>query len=159
MKLRSAISQVKGLQHLVESMQLQSSLGKRYLLETPMMYQANEVNEELDIVNYAYSVLRGNKSGLISKIQTKLMQVRDIKGSVKNIKSNSTLDDIELFEIKSFALVSYEILKLQNEFETTLIEIPDLNPMISLKTIEFHHSTSMIPIQISLQKLEWKSKN
>jgi DNA mismatch repair ATPase MutS len=132
MKLRTAISQIKGLQHLVDSMQLQSSLGKRYLLETPMMYQANEVNEELDIVNYAYSVLRGNKSGLISKIQTKLMQVRDIKGSVKNIKSNSTLDDIELFEIKSFALVSYEILKLQNEFETTLIEIPDLNPMISI---------------------------
>ena len=132
MKLRTAISQITGLQHLVESMQLQSSLGKRYLLDMPMMYQTNEVNEELDLVNYAYSVLRGKKSGLISKIQTKLMQVRDIKGSVKNIKSNSTLDDIELFEIKFFALVSYEILKLQNEFETTLIEIPDLNRLISI---------------------------
>ncbi len=132
MKLRTAISQITGLQHLVESMQLQSSLGKRYLLDMPMMYQANEVNVELDLVNYVYSVLRGKKSGLISKIQTKLMQVRDIKGSVNNIKSNSTLDDIELFEIKSFALVSYEILKLQNEFETTLIEIPDLSRLISI---------------------------
>ncbi len=132
MKLRTAISQITGLQHLVEGMQLQSSLGKRYLLDMPMMYQTNEVNEELDLVNYAYSVLRGKKSGLISKIQTKLMQVRDIKGSVKNIKSNSTLDDIELFEIKSFALVSYEILKIQNEFEITLIEIPDLNQLISI---------------------------
>ncbi|MGZ2369109.1 lysine 5,6-aminomutase reactivase ATPase KamC [Ancylomarina sp. YFZ004] len=132
MKLRTAISQVKGLQHLVETMQLQSSLGKRYLLDTYMMYQANEINQELDLVNRIYSILGGKKSGLISKIQTKLMQVRDIKGSVKNIKSDLVLDDIELFEIKSFALVSYEILKLQNEFETTLIEIPDLNPMISI---------------------------
>uniref|UniRef100_UPI0038B40560 lysine 5,6-aminomutase reactivase ATPase KamC n=1 Tax=Ancylomarina sp. TaxID=1970196 RepID=UPI0038B40560 len=132
MKLRTAISQVKGLQYLVESMQLQSSLGKRYLLDTFMMYQAKEINQELDLVNRAYSILRGKKAGLIHKIQTKLMQVRDIKGSVKNIKSNLVLDDIELFEIKSFALVSYEILKLQNEFETTLIEIPDLNSMISI---------------------------
>lgn len=100
MKLRSAISQVKGLQYIVESLQLQSSLGKRYLLDMPMMYQANEVNTELDLVNFVYSVIGGRKSGLISKIQTKLMQVRDIKGSVKNLKSNSILDDIELFEIK-----------------------------------------------------------
>jgi DNA mismatch repair protein MutS2 len=132
MKLRTAISQIKGLQHLVESMQLQSSLGRRYLLDTPMMYQAKEINQELDLVNRIYSIRGGKKAGLISKIQTKLMQVRDIKGSVKNIQSNSILDDIELFEIKSFALVSYEILKLQNEFETTLIEIPDLNQVISI---------------------------
>jgi len=132
MKLRTAISQIKGLQHLVETMQLQSSLGKRYLLDTYMMYQANEINQELDLVNRIYSIRGGKKAGLISKIQTKLMQVRDIKGSVKNIQSNSILDDIELFEIKSFALVSNEILKLQNEFETTLIEIPDLNQVISI---------------------------
>ncbi|MCZ4693582.1 DNA mismatch repair protein MutS [Ancylomarina euxinus] len=132
MKLRTAISQVKGLQHLVESMQLQSSLGKRYLLDTFMMYQSNKINQELDLVNHIYSILRGKNVGLIHKIQTKLMQVRDIKGSVKNIMSNLVLDDIELFEIKSFALVSDEILKLQNEFETTLIEIPDLNSIISI---------------------------
>jgi DNA mismatch repair protein MutS2 len=132
MKLRTAISQIKGLQHLVESMQLQSSLGKRYLLDTYMMYQPKEINQELDLVNRIYSIRGGKKAGLVSKIQTKLMQVRDIKGSVKNIQSNSILDDIELFEIKSFALVSYEILKLQNEFETTLIEIPDLNQVISI---------------------------
>jgi len=132
MKLRTAISQVKGFQHLVESLQLQSSLGKRYLLDMPMMYRAKEVNQELDLVNYAYSIIGGKKSGLISKIQTKLMQVRDITGSVKNIKSNSSLDDVELFEIKSFALISNEILKLQSEFETTLVEIPDLNQLISI---------------------------
>lgn len=132
MKLRSAISQVKGLQYIVESLQLQSSLGKRYLLDMPMMYQANEVNTELDLVNFVYSVIGGRKSGLISKIQTKLMQVRDIKGSVKNLKSNSILDDIELFEIKSFTLISQEILNLQNEFEVSLIEIPNLNQLISI---------------------------
>ena len=132
MKLRIAISQVKGLQHLVESMQLQSSLGKRYLLDMPMLYQADEINQELDLVTRIYSILGGTKAGLISKIQAKLMQVRDIKGSVKNIKSNLILDDIELFEIKSFAMVSFEILKLQQEFETRLIEIPDLNTMISI---------------------------
>jgi len=132
MKLRIAISQVKGLQHLVESMQLQSSLGKRYLLDMPMLYQADEINQELDLVNRIYRILGGTNAGLINKIQTKLMQVRDIKGSVKNIKSNLILDDIELFEIKSFAMVSFEILKLQQEFETRLIEIPDLNAMISI---------------------------
>ena len=98
----------------------------------PMMYKADEVNKELDFVNRIYSILGGKKAGLISKIQTKLMQVRDIKGSVKNLRSNSILDDIELFEIKSFALVSYEIFKLKNEFETALIDIPDLNSLISI---------------------------
>ena len=132
MKLRTAISQVKGLQHLMERMQLQSSLGKRYLLDTYMMYQAKEINQELDLVNHIFSICGSKKAGLISKVQTKLMQVRDIKGSLKSIQSNSILDDIELFEIKSFALISNEILKLQNKFETTLIEIPDLNHVISI---------------------------
>ena len=132
MKLRTAISQVKGFQHLVESMQLQSSLGKRYLLDMPIMYKANEVNEELDFVNRIYTILGGKNAGLINKIQLKLMQLRDIKGSVKNLKSNSILDDIELFEIKSFALISQEILDIQNEFETTLIDIPNLESMVSI---------------------------
>lgn len=132
MKLRTAISQVKGFQHLVESMQLQSSLGKHYLLDAPMMYKADEVNKELDFVNRIYSIPGGEKAGLISKIQTKLMQVRDIKGSVKNLKSNAILDDIELFEIKSFALVSQEIFELQNKSDTSLIEIPCLESTISI---------------------------
>ena len=88
MKLRTAISQIKGLQHLMESMQLQSSLGKRYLLDTYMMYQAKEINQELDLVNRVFSICGSKKAGLISKVQTKLMQVRDIKGSLKNIQSN-----------------------------------------------------------------------
>lgn len=116
----------------MESLQLQSSLGKRYLLDMPMMYKADEVNEELDLVNRIYSIIEEGSTGLINKIQVKLMQSRDIKGSVKNLKSKAILDDIELFEIKSFALVSQAIFELQNEFETTLIEIPNLNSMISI---------------------------
>ena len=132
MKLRSIISQVKGFQYLVESMLLQSSVGKRYLLDTPMMHQAGEVNIELDKVNRVYTLMGSKKLDLITKIQIKLMQIRDIKGSIKNLKANLVLDDIELFEIKSFALVSYEILQLQAEFETTLMEIPNLNSAISI---------------------------
>lgn len=132
MLLRNIISEVNALRYLVEGMQMQSGPGKRYLLDTAMMHDSSPINKELKLVERIYNALSSDNKELVTKLQNKLMQIRDIRGSVKNVKSNLTLDDVELFEIKCFSLLSQEILELQKEFNTTFIDIPNLKEIITL---------------------------
>lgn len=46
---------------------------------------------------------------LFQFLTLKLAQVKDIKGTLANLEANNVLDDIELFEIKSFAILADEI--------------------------------------------------
>lgn len=133
MLLRTIISQLCGLRFLVERLELQSPQGKRFLLDSDMLNDLSKVRAELDLVEKVYCML-DNESEIehISRLQTKLMQVRDIQGSVKNIKSNLILDDVELFEIKSFSLMTQEIVELQKSFGIEIITIPDLQGVISV---------------------------
>ena len=133
MLLRSILTEVNGFRHLVDVMQLQSGPGKRYLLDTAMLHDAMSIEAELNLVERVYDILgNNNHAELVTKIQTKLMQVKDIRGSVKNIAGNLVLDDIELFEIKCFALVSQQIFELQKEYGISLQEIPGLQSIVSI---------------------------
>lgn len=131
MLFREAIVNVVGLRFLSENLDLRSPMGKRYLLDSKMMCCDKEIVAELNLVNQVSQVLDFDLD-LISKIQNKLMQLRDIRGSVNNLRSNLVLDDVELFEIKMFALVAQEIAELQNERSKIVLEVPDLSQLIQL---------------------------
>lgn len=131
MLFREAIVNVVGLRFLSENLDLRSPMGKRYLLDSKMMCCDKEIVTELNLVNQVSQVL-DFVPDLISKIQNKLMQLRDIRGSVNNLRSNLVLDDVELFEIKMFALVAQEIAELQNERSKIVLEVPDLSQLIQL---------------------------
>lgn len=131
MLFREAIVNVVGLRFLSENLDLRSPMGKRYLLDSKMMCCDKEIVTELNLVNQVSQVLDFDPD-LISKIQNKLMQLRDIRGSVNNLRSNLVLDDVELFEIKMFALVAQEIAELQNERSKIVLEVPELSQLIQL---------------------------
>jgi DNA mismatch repair ATPase MutS len=98
-----------------------------------MLHDALAIEMELKLVEKVFGLLENHtQSDFITKVQIKLMQLRDIRGSVNNVKSNLVLDDVELFEIKSFAIVAQEIGQLQRERGNEIIEIPDLNELIDI---------------------------
>ncbi len=120
-----------GLQFLAEDLDLRSPMGRRYLLDSKMMCCEKEITAELTLVDKTVNTL-GLDSELIDKIQNKLAQLRDIRGSVNNLIGNLVLDDVELFEIKVFSLVVKEIEDLQKEGKENILTVPDLSKLIRL---------------------------
>ena len=131
MLLKNALSQFNTLQFMIENLNLKSAMGKRFLLETPMLFTSKEIETELNLVEKAVNNLE-DKKDFFEKLQFKLSQLRDIKGSIKNIENKLVLDDVELFEIKHFSMVAQEIFNLQNEHEIQLIEIPSLDEVVKV---------------------------
>ena len=118
---------------MVENLDLKSSVGKRFLLDTYIMQSANQINTELELVEKALHIINHKEnSSLIDKLQTRLLHIRDINGSIRNVGNDIILDDIELFEIKSFAMIVQEIISLCNKYDQNIIDIPDLSGIVSV---------------------------
>ena len=57
----------------------------------------------------------------LERLTGKLMQVRDIRGTIGRMAMEQVLDDLELFELKTFALCSEEIRGLVEEWRIVLL--------------------------------------
>lgn len=133
MLLRNAITEIKGLHYLVEKLEIQSSLGKRHLLDSEFLVDQNLISTELDLVEGFVQLLNEEKGQeLIEQLQVKLMQIRDIKGTINNTKNNRILDEIELFELKSFLLLEDKLRVLLNETPFIGLDFPNLESEIEL---------------------------
>lgn len=132
MLLRNVISDVNGLRYLVEQLEVQSPLGKRYLLDSGFMNRAEAINTELDLVEQVVGVLQQTPTAAIAKIQFKLMQIRDIQGTLNNLSKQRVLDEIELFELKGFLLLADAIRTSMTEAGMGFLSIPELQSEIEL---------------------------
>lgn len=131
MIIREAIQQVKGFRYVVEQLEICSSLGRRVLYEMPWLNTAEEIQTELSRIEDVCGLLqKQDDSGNPEKVACKLMQVRDIRGTVKRVGTTCVLDDLELFELKSFALLADEIKDLVSAWKW--VALPDLKPVIAL---------------------------
>ncbi|SDC04424.1 lysine 5,6-aminomutase reactivase ATPase KamC [Williamwhitmania taraxaci] len=133
MLLKTAIGEVSGLRYMVDKLEIQSSLAKRVLLSTEFITQTNALETELNHVQQMLTALDNPiQVNAIDKITIKLMQIRDIHGSIKNLAGTNILDDIELFEVKSMALLANDIKKFLTEAEINIVNLPDLTKVIEL---------------------------
>ncbi len=82
--------------------------------------------ESYDEISSFVKHFKENKS-LFYDFSQIFMRLRDIRGSIKNLKNNLVLDDTELFEIKGFCLKTKELLKLYEENKITLNRAQLLN--------------------------------
>ena len=131
MQFRKAISEINGLQYLTEELDLKSPMGKRFLLDTEMFYSETELNIEYGLLAQLIQSVKTNEK-TISDIQNKLSHLKEIRGSVDNLKASLVLDDVELFEIKFFAMNCQGILNLQKELKQVVIQLPNLSSLIEI---------------------------
>lgn len=116
---------------MVDRLDIKSGLGHRMLLATPFLTNTNEVQYQLQQVSKTICTLNDEQTrAILGKVAIKLSHVRDIIGTIKNIKNQLTLNDIELFEIKSFVLISNDIRELLKTIEHLWEHLP------SLETVE-----------------------
>ena len=106
MNVKSKINEEPGFLYVVDNLELMSAVGRRRLMEQQWLSSAGEVEEELRRVADAMAVLRdGQYASSVALIRHKLMELHDIVGTLRNLRGGVTLTEVELFEVKHFALL------------------------------------------------------
>ncbi|MBW7848485.1 MAG: DNA mismatch repair protein MutS [Bacteroidales bacterium] len=129
----TVIKKVKGLQFLFEKLPLSSSLGRNALLHQPLSHNPAQLQAAFDTVEAMMVLLRNDADRkIIERIGIKLGQTNDIHGTVKALESRQILDDIQLFEVKKFALLADDIRELLLQTGFSAVEIPLLSKTINI---------------------------
>ncbi len=131
MQIKQGIQQISGFKYIIDSLNVLSSIGRKQLLAMPFLTDKADIEIALTETETACQIAnkKENEKSL-SILSTKLMQLRDISGTIKILSGKNVLNDIELFEIKHFALLAESIRELVEELKITFIEIPILTTII-----------------------------
>jgi dsDNA-specific endonuclease/ATPase MutS2 len=133
MQLKTALAQISGLRYMFDKLDLKSGLAHRILLSSPFLINSEDVLHQLQQVKQTVNTLNLQQNrAILEKVSIKISQVRDIAGTIKNIQQRLTLNDIELFEVKGFALLANDIRELVTPFKFLYEQLPDLENVIHI---------------------------
>lgn len=131
MILREAIRQVRGFRYMIEQLDICSAVGRRVLYNLPWLSSKPRLEAEFERVRKIMTLLeQPENESRLECLAGKLMQVRDIRGTIGRTATEQVLDDLELFELKVFALCSEEIRELTGEWQ--IVSLPVLEPVVCL---------------------------
>ncbi|MDR2652677.1 MAG: DNA mismatch repair protein MutS [Prevotellaceae bacterium] len=129
--LRKSTNDNFGFFYLINKLDLKSSLSKRYLYSQKFITDKNEIESELNKIEETISLLdKPQNNKIFSDVENKLSQALDICGTLQNLANSIILSDIELFEIKKFAIIADDVKQLLHELN--LIDLPDLSDAINI---------------------------
>ena len=118
---------------MLDGLDLQSGFARRWLLDTEMMTREAEIEASYDVLRQFVDFVRSIEPSFLNTLLFRLQGVKDIRTTVKNLRQQSTLDDIELFEVKHLAILSTEVAKLlKNHNLDSAVEIPSLDEVITI---------------------------
>ncbi|MBR5029892.1 MAG: hypothetical protein IKX63_02160 [Muribaculaceae bacterium] len=133
MQLKNVIESPCGLRFMLDRLDLQSGFARRWLLDMSMMTSAAEIEASHDVtrrfVDFVNTIDRTHLTTLLFRLQG----VKDIRTTIKNLRQVSTLDDIELFEVKHLAILSTEVKNFLAEHGMAdVVHIPVLDEVIGI---------------------------
>ncbi|MDD4596601.1 MAG: DNA mismatch repair protein MutS [Lentimicrobiaceae bacterium] len=133
MTLANAIHQQNGLRYITGLLQLHSSAGRQRMLSQKFFTDTTGLEKELNLLSGMVERLKDTEyQGAFISIIQGLMQLHDIQATLNNLDGRNVLDDIELFEIKRFALIADEIGKQLKMLDYNDIKLPSLNDVVEL---------------------------
>ena len=131
MRLKEAIQHTSGLRCVVEGMEICSSVGRRMLHEMTWLGEESAITAEHDRIASVLRLLETEAGrDRTETIRRKLALLRDIRSTIERTGGNCVFDDIELFELKFFALLAEELRPLASQGR--LAELPELNGVVDL---------------------------
>lgn len=131
MTFGDAIASPCGLRFMYDALELQSGASRKRLLGTEMPTGRNEIEASYRRLGEFYEAFTGNTS-LAGSLRSKLAGLKDIGGTIERLTSGAVLDDIELFEVKTLALLAGEVGTILTATGIDDPFIPDLTEAKSL---------------------------
>ena len=133
-----------GIRYMYSTLNLYSPLSATILLESKIETHSDKIAVLYSNLSEFKSLMEegGKLFVLKDKIAIQLSHLKDIRNSLKRISEGSVADDIELFEIKSLALINQQIKALLKEITINSFTLPDLENVLNLLDPDGNRITS-----------------
>lgn len=125
------MNQSAGFRYMIEDLNILSSSGRKMLLDTKMMTSYESISAEIERISEIRLMISENKD-LFDIISHKIIQLRDIHSTITLLESGNVLSDIDLFEIKQFAILNEDISRDTKILNITCISFCDLSEVVSI---------------------------
>ncbi|MDO4790431.1 MAG: DNA mismatch repair protein MutS [Porphyromonas sp.] len=131
--LKQTIEEISGFRFMLEELEILSPVGRRCLSESPFLTDSGEIENALSEVNALKERLLSAKfKEPLTVAEVKLMLLRDIKGTLARLSAKVQLTDIELFEVKSLALLAVQCRDIARQLALSFLSIPDVEAVVGL---------------------------
>ena len=134
MQLRKLIDSPCGLRFILDELCTHSSYSRKLLLESTMMHDRESIEKSYSVLKEFYHVVENDDNkNVIQTLQFKLCKLKDINNTISRLSSSTVIDDIELYEVKSLALLSADVKNILEKLNLiNVIEIPTLDDVVKI---------------------------
>ncbi len=134
MQLRKLIDSPCGLRFILDELCTHSSYSRKLLLESTMMHDRESIEKSYSVLKEFYHVVENDDNkNAIQTLQFKLCKLKDINNTISRLSSSTVIDDIELYEVKSLAILSADVKNILEKLNLiNVIEIPTLEDVVKI---------------------------
>ena len=134
MQLRKLIDSPCGLRFMIDNLCTHSSYSRKIMLESSMMYDKNAIEKSYAVMKEFYEVIKNDENkNVIQSLQFKLCNLKDINHTISRLATSVVVGDIELYEVKSLALLSADVKNILEKISLDkIIEIPNLDDVVKI---------------------------
>jgi len=134
MKIKELIKQDAGFLHVVDSMELMSSAGRRKMLDAEFLTDAEKLRDEWCRLEQAIQAVKEFKyKKPYIELRHCLMQLHDLQGTLANLANHTPLNEVELFEIKNLSQLSQTAKEAIADLGlTAMLPMPDTREVFAL---------------------------
>lgn len=133
MQFKDALTQVPGFRYILEGMTIHSSAGRRLLYNLPFRTDKEGLNAEYEKIQAVIRCLWTKERKIKRQASDfNLWELRDIRGTLKQLQDGFILGDIELFEVKNLALLAQKVGQEMFSVGLTVMQIPDLSEVVDI---------------------------
>ena len=108
MKFREIIESPCGVRYLFDELRLQSGFARKVLLDREMMTDPARIEASYAAVR-EYMALIASDRRQVEDLRFRLLDLRDISGTLASLKDGAVLDEVEFFEIKHLAMLAQSL--------------------------------------------------
>ena len=134
MQLRKLIDSPSGLRFMIDNLCTHSSYSRKIMLESSMMYDRDSIEKSYAVMKEFYEVIKNDENNnVVQTLQFKLCNLKDINHTISRLATSAVIDDIELYEVKSLALLSADVKNILEKISLDkIIEIPNLDEVVKI---------------------------
>lgn len=132
-KFQEIIKEQSALRFVYDKLDIKSSIGRQLLLSQELITKPEQLIKQIQELEEIVNIISCSKlTSKINKFHNIISETRNISQTIENISNSYIADDIQLFEIKHFAVLSESISKYINELNISFIELRNLEPVVDI---------------------------
>lgn len=144
MRLKDFFDMPTGFRFMFNNLDTCSSSAKRHFAYSEFLTSTDDIKNSYSKLSIITDFINSSEFNLniINNLRLILSDLKEINSTLDRLIGETSLDDIELFEIKSFAILSEKIRAQLSELPSDFIQLHDLNKVINILDPDNSKSTS-----------------